>query len=463
MADIGRVLFTAKEALLSNLTAINVTGSNIANVNTPGYSRLRPMFESVGTSDASSNQEQVGVRVADIERIYDKFLEVEMVKQQSSLANYATQEDLLKRVEGILNENTGGGINDALGEFLNAWGNLSVDPSSKSKRDMVVSTGENLSYIFNQRAEELINIQATANNSVADTVATLNRYLEQMANYNELIVSVESAGSSASSVRDKRGELLNEISKIIDINYMEKSDGSLYIYLPTNGKALVEGVNNWELDVVDTNSDNLFDIVFTEYPTQSINDQINGGKLAGLLEVRDNYIPSYLNQLNQTAGSIMGRVNTLHTTGYDQDGNPGELFFDFDPANAAKSMQVSITIAADTRKIAASATTNADGDNATAMTAIKNEMNASLGNVSIDGYFNAFIANMGQDVANAAQAVGRETTILNQQIEQREQVSGVSLDEEMMNLIKFQMAYGAAGRMTTTVNEMMDILMNLGR
>ncbi len=560
MADISRVLYTAKEALLSNLTAINVTGSNIANVNTPGYSRLRPMFESVGTKDASSAQEQVGVRIADVERIYDRFLEAQLVGQQSSVGNYTAQQDSLNSVEGILNENNGGGINDALGAFLNAWGNLSVEPSSISKRNMVVTTGQNLAYAFNRRGEDLTNVQIVANDSIADTVSSLNMALQQMADYNETIVSAESAGTSASSVRDQRGELLKIISGLIDVNYIEKSDGSLYITLPANGKALVEGFNSWELEVNrNPDNNNLYDIVFSEDPSKSINDQITGGKLAGLLEVRDNLIPSYLDQLNQTASSIINKVNELHTAGYDQDGNPGELFF---TATAdARYMQVNAEIVADTRKIAASATVNADGDNATAMTDIKNDqMYASMtiltanvtgqvdnigqayknttsdivliraagswtlsgtlnggyesltvlpsstdssvmidldgvltngqktaditlnltgtwsdGNTitfrlaksdsttNIDSYFNAFIASVGQDVDNASQALASTTAILNQQTDQKEQLSGVSLDEEMMNLIKYQMAYGAAGRMTSTVNELMDILINLGR
>ena len=557
MADISRVLYTAKEALLSNLTAINVTGSNIANVNTPGYSRLRPMFESVGTKDASSAQEQVGVRIADVERIYDRFLESQLVGQQSSVGNYTAQQDSLNSVEGILNENNGGGINDALGAFLNAWGNLSVEPSSISKRNMVVTTGQNLAYAFNQRGEDLTNVQIAANDSIADTLSSLNDDLKQMADYNETIVSAESAGTSAASIRDHRGELLKKISGLIDINYIEKSDGSLYITLPTNGKALVEGFNSWELEV-NRNSDNnnLYDIVFAEDPSKSINDQITGGKLAGLLEVRDNLIPSYLDQLNQTASSIINKVNALHTAGYDQDGNPGQLFFT--PTADARYMQVNAEIVADTRKIAASATVNADGDNATAMTDIKSDqmyasivMGASTHTVTgqinnigqafknstmveltrgatsaptdwtitdnggysymsvltaddrtltldlnndaqaditlnltgtwnqnetikfrltksdsttnIDSYFNAFIAGVGQDVDNVSQSLTSTTAILNQQTDQKEQLSGVSLDEEMMNLIKYQMAYGAAGRMTSTVNELMDILINLGR
>jgi len=155
MAQINRVLYTAKEALLSNLTAINITGSNISNVNTPGYTRLRAVFESVGATNSTASQEQIGVRIAAIEQVYDRFLESQLVAQQSSVSNYTAQKEYLQRIEGILNENNGGGINDAMTAFLNAWGDLSVDPSSKAKRDQVLSAGQNLSYLFNQRADSL--------------------------------------------------------------------------------------------------------------------------------------------------------------------------------------------------------------------------------------------------------------------------------------------------------------------
>lgn len=464
MADINRVLYTAKEAILSNLTAINVTSGNISNVNTAGYSRLRPIFESVGANTAISTQEQIGVRIADVERIYDRFLELQLVQQNSMVANYTAQQDLLQRVEGVLNESIQGGISDALGAFFNAWGDLSVDPSSKAKRDAVISAAENLSYIFNQRSQELGDIQTSADDSVKDTVDILNGYLTQIAHFNELIVNAQSVGASASAVRDQRISLLNDISKIIDINYLEREDGSLYIYLPQNGQALVEGINIWELDVqINPANNNFYDVVFKDSPTVPINNQIDGGKLAGLIEVRDTAIDSYLNSLNQTASSLINRVNTLHQSGYDQDNNPGELFFTATVGNEAATMSVNTNIIANTRLIAASATINADGNNAAAITAVKNELFAALGNITIDGYFNAFIANMGQDVVNVSQMLKRETVILNQQTDQREQLSGVSLDEEMLNLIKYQMAYNAAGRVTKAVSEMMDIIINLGQ
>ncbi|HOW57370.1 MAG TPA: flagellar basal body protein, partial [Smithellaceae bacterium] len=109
MADINRVLYTAKQAILSNLTAINVTGANIANVNTPGYSRLRPMFEAVGTKDATSSLEQIGVKISDVQRIYDKFLDSQIVLQDSAVGSATSRKSLLTQIEGVLNESAGGG------------------------------------------------------------------------------------------------------------------------------------------------------------------------------------------------------------------------------------------------------------------------------------------------------------------------------------------------------------------
>lgn len=560
MAGINTTLFTAKQALMSSLTAINVTGSNVANLNTPGYSRLRPIFESTGTVDSMATYNQGGVQIADVERIYDKFLEAELVTQESKVAKYSSQRDFLQSVEIVLNENIGGGVNDALSEFFNAWGNLSGDSSSLPRRDAVITKGQNLAYVFNQQSEQLSSIQLSANEKIINEVNILNQYLSEMAALNTRIIQSGNSGAGMSSALDKRGEMLKEISKLIDINYLEKEDGSLFIYQPSTGQSLVQDTKIWQLDVQrNPDNENLYDIVFKENPSVVINDQIKGGTLGALLEVRDKNIPSYLDQLNQTAASIINKVNEAHGQGYDQYGNPGELFFDL--TTRAIDMRVSSSIAADSRKVAASVTLNADGNNALSISAIRNDqMFASVVNlassapgntltsqinnvgqvykntitnspieiqrtagiwgvtltgtggyeslkvlsssdskvtlslngdntaditlnlsgawnngdtitfnltksgktVGIEGYYGSFITGMGQDVVNATQALNSSQAILDQQMNQREKLSGVSLDEEMMNLIRYQMAYGAAGRLTTTINEMMDILMNLG-
>lgn len=561
MGDIGRVLYTAQQAILSNLSAINVTGANISNVNTEGYTRLRPIFEAVGSSNATSSQEQIGVKIADIERVYDRFLDAQIISQNSSVGYATARKDLLTQIEGILNESTGNGIIDALSAFWSSWDNLSANPSGQAERDAVVSSAQNLTYIFNQRADELLTIQNNADQTIADDVDKLNGYLNDMSSLNAEIAAAESAGGTASALRDNRSALLGKISSLIDINYVERSDGSLYIYLPESGKALVEGSNNWQLKV-QRNTSGLYDIVFANNPTSSLNAEITGGELGGLLNIRDVVLPSYINDLNQTASSIINKVNAQHMAGYDEDGNIGQAFFT--QTTQAKDMAVNAVIVADTRKIAASATVNADGDNATAMTTLKDDkMYASMGQIAaasatggsaagvinnigqaykdttsqimitrgatanswsistvadkggysdavvltssdsrvtidlnddstaditltlsgawsindtisfsltkqdstttIGGYYNAFISKVGQDCSSSATAFEREKAIATQNSTQREQLSGVSLDEEMLNLIKYQMAYNAASRMTKTISDMMDILINLGQ
>ena len=557
--SLGSVLNTAKQAILSNLTAINVTGSNIANVSTPGYTRLNPVFNSVGTNTAGSGKEQVGVEISDIQRIYDKYLETQIVTQNAAVGSAAARNNLLTQIEGVLNESTGNGVNDALSRFWSAWDNLSANPSGEAERSEIVSAAQNLTYVFNQRGEELFTLQQNIDETIAGDVEKLNGYLSDMSALNTEIVRIESSGGSASALRDTRATLLSQISSTIDINYVEHSDGSLYIYLPENGKTLVEGSNNWQLTVQPNSSNsNLYDIVFTNDVNNPLNEYIQGGELGGLLEIRDATLPAYIDKLNQTASGIVNKVNAQHMAGYDQDGNIGLLFFE--KTLEARDMEVSSTIVADTRKIAASSTLNADGDNATAITAIKDDkIFASLSQIlvtvgtgsavgqinnigqvfkdtvsditlvcgatssawtvnnnggytslkilsadnqcvaldlndngsvditlnlagnwttgdtlkfslskqdsttTIGGYYSAFMARVGQDVAGSATALAREQTIAAQNSTQREALSGVSLDEEMVNLIKYQMAYNAAGRVTSIVSELMDTLMSIGK
>ncbi|NTW07814.1 MAG: flagellar hook-associated protein FlgK, partial [Syntrophaceae bacterium] len=309
--SLGSVLNTAKQAILSNLTAINVTGSNIANVSTPGYTRLNPVFNAVGTSSAGSGQEQVGVEISDIQRIYNKFLDAQIVTQNAAVSSASARNDLLTQIESVLNESTGSGVSDALSQFWSAWDNLSANPSGEAERSVIVSAAQNLTFVFNQKAEELYTLQRNTDETIAGDIEKLNGYLSDMSALNTEIVRIESAGGSASALRDTRGTLLDNISSIIDINYIEQSDGSLYIYLPQNGKTLVDGSQNWQLMVQPNSSNSNFnDIVFTDDTNNSLNDYIQGGELGGLLEIRDVTLPAYIDKLNQTASSIVNKVNS---------------------------------------------------------------------------------------------------------------------------------------------------------
>ena len=461
MGDVGRILNTARDAILANLTAMNVTGSNIANVNTPGYSRLQPVFGSIGVFNAATDQQQIGVKITSIERLYDKFLDAQVVQQEQYGAYSQSQLNVLSNVEGIFNESTGGGINDLLSKFWGAWSQLSANPSDITTRDSLVSISQSLASMFRQKANELINTQNDTNREISNDVTELNNDLAQMADYNDKIVQIENSGGTAADLRDKRTELLKNISQIVDVNYYEEANGSLNVYI-SNGRSLVEGTNVWNLDVkINTNNASFYDVVFADTPNEVINGDLKGGKLAGLIDVRDNKVAGYLNDLNSMASTIITRVNALHSSGYDLNGNAGGNFFST-ALTLAKDMQVDPSIVADVRKIAAGTTVNSDGDNASSIAAIKDDATLMGSGMTIDNFYESLTSRVGQDVVDAQSSLDHQTSVMNQVENQRQAVSGVSLDEEMLNLIKYQAAYNAAGRLCATVNTMMGTLINLG-
>jgi flagellar hook-associated protein 1 len=461
MGDIGRILNTARDAILANLTAMNVTGSNVANVNTPGYSRLRPDFGSIGVFNAATDQQQIGVKITSIDRLYDKYLDAQVVQQEQYGAYSQSQLDVLNNVEGIFNESTGGGISDLLSQFWGGWSQLSANPSDVTTRDSLVSVSQSLASMFRQKANELINTQNDTNKEISNDVTELNNDLAQMADYNDKIVQVENSGGTAADLRDKRTELLRKISQIVDVNYYEEANGSLNVFI-SNGRSLVEGTNVWNLQVkVNTNNASFYDIVFSDTPNEVINGDLKGGKLAGLIDIRDTKVVGYLDDLNSMASTIITRVNSLHSSGYDLNGNVGGDFFST-ASTSARDMQVDPSIVADVRKIAAGTTVNSDGDNASAIAAIKDDASLMGSGMTIDNFYESLTSRVGQDVVNAQNSLDHQTSVMNQVENQREAVSGVSLDEEMLNLIKYQAAYNAAGRLVATVNTMMGTLINLG-
>lgn len=462
MGDIGRVLNTTRNAILSHLTALNITGSNIANVDTPGYSRLRPIFGAVGVISAATDQVQLDVKISSIERLYDKYLEAQIVQQEQDIGYNNSQMDVLKRVEGIFNESIGGGVNELLSKFWNAWSQLSSNPSGITERDGLASISQSLASIFREKANELINVQRDTNAAISDTVTELNKYLNDMVDLNDKIVQIETGGGSAADMRDKRTELLRKVSQIVDVNYYEESNGSLNIFI-SNGRSLVEGNNLWKLDV-QTNplNSNYYDVVFEDTPAVVINNHLQGGKLAGLLNVRDAKVAGYLSDLDNMAATIINNVNTQHSSGYDLNGNVGGTFFSATSIRA-KDMHVDSAIVADVRKIAAAATVNKDGDNARLIAAIKDDSSLMGSGITIDDFYESTVSRVGQDVVDAKNSNDHQTSVMNQMESQREAVSGVSLDEEMLDLIKYQAGYNAAGRLCGIINEMMDTLINLGK
>ena len=461
MPSITSLLNTSKEALLTNQIAMEVTGANVANVNTPGYTRQRPVIGTKSMIETSADQVQTSVQVTLVERVYDRFVEFQLVEQSSGLGYSTVNKETLDRIEATFNESAGGGLSDLLNEFWKAWEDLSANPNGLVERTALVNVSQNLAMMFRQYAAELHTIQGDLNTKIGETVSQLNDYISQIADLNYKIVRGQAGGSNTNDLQDKRADLLKKAGELVDINYVEETGGNVNIFL-ANGMPLVEGERSWPL-AVRVNAAGACDIVYAADPSQVLNGVISTGKLGGMMELRDTTVAGYLDDLDELAGELVRQVNTRHASGYDAYRNAGGDFFQPLTATGARDLRLNGDVAADPNRVAASLTVNGDGDNARVMSELKDALVMSGGFATFNGYYGAFVGQIGQDVAAAERSFSHETSVMNQLVSQREQVSGVSIDEEMINLVKYQMAYGAAAKLAGTADEMAQTLLSLAQ
>jgi len=459
MSNILGLLDIGRGALLAHQKAISITGHNIANVNTPGYSRQRVnLATSLGLTSASG-QMGAGVRVSDIQRIYDQFLGSQINTESYNLGKWEAQKSSLERVEIIFDETTGFGLNQAMGDFWNAWQDLANNPEGHTERQVLVAESEIMAETFNKISSDLNQQQNDIDSSIEGAVIEINTIAGQISDLNIKISDIEKSGQSANDLRDERDLLLKELSSMIDISSFEGDDGQVTV-LVGNGRPLVQPPYSLSLSTV-TNASGHEDVVWVDRDGNSVDitNDISGGKLKGWLEVRDVKIEDYKTRLDDLASSIITEVNNLHTAGFDLNGAAGGAFF---TGTSASDIAVDTNIINDVNLIAASGT-GAPGDNSNsiAIVNLQNGLLMSGGTATYDDFYNSLVSDVGIDAQSAQMNYDHQTAMASSLDNYRESISGVSLDEEMVNLVKFQHAYDAAAKLISAVDEMMNTVMNM--
>jgi flagellar hook-associated protein 1 len=461
MPNIYGLLDVGRTALATQQKAIAVTGNNIANVNTPGYSRQRVNMEQSEPLLAGGGQVGRGVQAnRQIERIYDQFLESQLAAEKQNYGRWEAQKDGLAKVELIFDEASGYGINNALSMFWSSWQDLANNPTGHVERTTLVANSQFLSDTFNRMAEDLDQLQTETDTAVQSLVDEINPITEQIAELNWKIATIEGTGSTANQYRDERDLLLKDLSEKIDIDYFENSEGFVHVMVG-EGKPLVDVGNAWQLETRTNTTTGMQDVYWVDSAgnAQDITSEIEGGNLKGHLEVRDNYIPGYLTRLDDLADEIITQVNLLHAPGYGADGV--STGYDFFSGSDARTIAVSTDIANDSGLIAAAQDINSIGDarNAAAIAALQDA--ATMSGNSFQSYYASLVSDVGSHAQESNVYYDYQSSMLTQMESYREEVSGVSLDEEMVNLVKFQNAYNAAAKMVSTVDELLDTLMGM--
>jgi flagellar hook-associated protein 1 len=465
--SVTSIMNIAKNALFAQQSALQVVSNNVANVNTEGYARQEAVLneETAVMTDLGMFLGN-GVTVSTVMSHYDKYLESSLSKENTTLEEQKTYAQYLGRVETVLDENNTY-LTANITSFFNSWQDLSSDPLSLTSKTSVAKEGANLASTIRNVYDELKDMQYEANNNVAQKVKDVNNILHSIAQLNGQIYTASAGGFGDAAFVNQRTQLIKELSGMVNIQSFQDKDGGMTI-MTTDGKALVDRETVFELGVVTRPGDGLYDITMATGPAASVDitDSISGGSLKALVDLRDNHIKGFMDSMNDLAESLITEVNTFHSSGYTASGTTGINFFSDVSSNFAENFDISNAIKADPNNIAVSSSASNSSDNSIALAIT----NLGTTNVKINGqdttyidYGSSIASQIGTLSKNAQDLTEYHQTLMTAIQKQRDSVSGVSIDEEMTNLIKFQYAYQAASRLINVANTLMDSLLEISR
>jgi len=320
MSGITFVLNLAREALMAQQRGIHVTGHNIANVNTPGYTRQRLILTANAVTVDSRIKLGLGVKSDSVVQYFDRLTTKHINQRTSELSKYESKQSILEYLQGIFNEESGNGLNKTLEDFWNAWQDLADNPGGIAERTALLQKTNNMCHRFYALYNGLVQTKDEMNTNLKISVNELNTLTEQVASLNERIVASEASGTTANDLRDQRINAIEKMSKLVDTTYIESDNGSMMV-LTTSGIPLVDGNESWELNQEGNN------IYWNNIPTD-ISNRLSGGKIGAWMDLRDEIIPQYMANLDELAGTMIHQVNALHyIDGYTSDGVRNKYFF----------------------------------------------------------------------------------------------------------------------------------------
>ncbi|NBJ69597.1 MULTISPECIES: flagellar hook-associated protein FlgK [Clostridia] len=492
----------AKQALFAQQSALYTTGHNISNANTEGYTRQRVNFETLSPYPAASrNRPEIpgqigtGVEAGSVQRVRNKFLDYQFRSENGRLGYWTTKSEALSKLETLLNEPSKNGLAKTMDKFWNSLQDLAVNPDNSGARSVVANRGLAVAETFQYLSKSLASHRSDLKNQIDTSMENANSMLRQIGSLNEQISELEPHGYLPNDLYDRRDKLIDKLSNIINIkaSYSKSSESSPNI---ADGIATIEVVDNdgnsFQPNVILVNGEpgqeqineltvEYGDGSYAPISSFSVNgEQLNilesNGSLGGLVAAYGHDIDGdgtiqgtytdMLTNLDKMATTMVEEFNRVHRNGKAVDGTEGVDFFVFkDGKSGAAGITVNPDIMEEPDLIAASTNeTNGEGANALALSKVFNDKSLvgnPLGeNTSINGFYDSLIGKMGVQ-AEEANRMKETTVLLRAQVEnERMSISSVSLDEEMSNMIKFQHAYNAAARSMTTIDEMLDRIIN---
>lgn len=476
MLGLFGTLSLANRSLQTQRNGTEVAGHNLANVNTPGYARQRVAIETSLTIPSDMGPQGTGADAVGIYQLRDALLDRQIVNETSVRGSYESRQRALQFGQAALGQQidrqatgaegaaaasgVGGqhGIAEHMSEMFNAMQSVSTNPTSISERQVLLIKAQSLATQFNQVSTRLDDLRTSLNDSLASDVDLANIALADIAKLNGQIISAElGTTAKANDLRDIRQKRIEDLAGLARVETTANSNGSVDIAI--DGVTLVSGPNvDDALETYDAGGGQF--LVRTVTGGTALN--LAGGSMQGTIEARDVDLLGLRTDLDLLASTLIVEVNAVHAGGFGLGGSTGAAFL---TGTDASDIAVNAALAGDPALVQASGVSGAVGDNAVIlrMAQLADQTNAGLNGETFSEYYGQVVTTLGQALN------GTNTQLANQEIvesmlqRQRDSVSGVSLDEEMTDLIKFQRGFEASAKLITTIDEMLETVLSLKR
>lgn len=425
---------------------VDVAGQNIANINSPGYTRQRLELMADGGPAMPAIHSRwegggLGVRQATVTRLRDVFLDRRAREEGAVQAQLREARDTYGAIERLFNEPSDTGLGSVMADFFAAWDDVANRPTDSSARAQLAERGRTLATNIGQLKAGLENIRDVATSKLGAIVAEVNTAAQQIADLHATIQSAKASGLNPNELEDQRDALLAGLADKTGGTVHVGEDGEVTFFIGSN--ALVRGDSVSPIEVRTT-------------PTTDIVWPLDGrsvpvaGQLGGLLTAANQTVPDKLAELSAFETTLANEVNALHQTAFDRNGNPGQAFFVLGP----DGIEMNAAILDDPALVAVAGTAGT----------VDGSVGRQLAQLSggVDAY-REIVVRLGVDSLSASRRYDLQEAVVKQIDTEQESVNGVNMDEELANLVKFQHAYEANAKFISTVDQMLGVLMTLGR
>lgn len=463
---------TGRSGMVASKAAMATTGHNISNANTEGYTRQR--VETVAAPPQVHGHHMVGTGalVSRVGRVNDDYIEKQLRNGGRDMAHMEEKDVMLKQTEDIFNEMNGDGLNRLISRFYNEFRRLSNEPDNEAVRQSVREGAQAMINDFHRLRREVEDVRNHIDARLEGYTREINAYSEEVKDLNIKIKVQEASGATANDLQDKRDMALRKLGSYMDLTMHTDKDGAYSIDVRGVGP-LVTGPEVQKFSVDRTPADengkteNSLELRTTASAQGNVTHQVRGGKVGALVEVRDGTLSTIQARLDDLAFTMSEMVNDIHEQGFTRLGGVGVSFFKRleGQDRAAEFLQLSDDVKANVNNIAAAAEPDAPGDNriAIAISSLQGSKLMNDGKSTMDDWYNSIVSDVGVASSKNRFGMNQQKDIMTQLGKMRDQISGVSIDEETANLMQFQHAFDASARVIQIADECLKTVLELKR